>query len=86
MQILATEATLSTLKVEIKTLTVSAEQMTLSFFCQLPRAGRAQHGVEFFMKQMNGKTPKEGLHSSPYICSCATGRCQNPEYGEGEMK
>lgn len=35
-EILATEATLSTLKVEIKTLTVSGEKMTLAIFQQLP--------------------------------------------------
>lgn len=35
-EILATEATLSTLKVEIKALTVSGKQMTLAVFRQLP--------------------------------------------------
>lgn len=35
-QVLATEATLSTLKVEIKALTVSGKQMTLAVFRQLP--------------------------------------------------
>jgi hypothetical protein len=47
-EILATEATLSTLRVEIKALTVSGKQMTLAVFRQLPRMKTTTNDAELW--------------------------------------